>query len=41
MLTEKYDIYSVPTMVIYKDSKTMLYRGEGVLLSQDIKEIIS
>ena len=39
-LAESYDIYGLPTMIIYKDAQTMVYRGEGVLLSQDIKEII-
>lgn len=40
-IAEQYDVYSVPTMVIYKDKDIILYRGEGVLLSQDIEEIIS
>jgi len=40
-LTEEYNVHVVPTMVIYKDRDTMIYRGEGVLLSQDIEEIIS
>lgn len=39
-LAENYDIYGLPTMIIYKDAQTMVYRGEGVMLSQDIKEII-
>lgn len=40
-LAERYDVFKVPTMVIYKDGENMIYRGEGVLLSQDIEEIIS
>ncbi len=40
-LAERYDVFQVPTMVIYKNGENMIYRGEGVLLSQDIEEIIS
>jgi len=40
-LAEQYNIRKLPTMVIYKDRDTVLYRGEGVVLSQDIEEIIS
>lgn len=40
-LAEQYNVRKLPTMVIYKDSDTVLYRGEGVVLSQDIEEIIS
>ena len=40
-LAERYDVFQVPTMVIYKDGENMIYRGEGVVLSQDIEEIIS
>jgi len=40
-LAERYDVRKLPTMVIYKDGENMIYRGEGVLLSQDIEEIIS
>lgn len=40
-LAERYHVHRLPTMVIYKDRDTILYRGEGVLLSQDIEEIIS
>lgn len=39
-IAEHFDIYRLPTMIIYKDADTMLYRGEGVLLYQDIEEII-
>ncbi len=39
-VVESYDIYGLPTMIIYKDAQTIVYRGEGVLLSKDIKEII-
>lgn len=40
-IAEQYNIHQLPTMIIYKDPETILYRGEGVLLSQDIEEIIS
>lgn len=39
-LAEQYDVRRLPTMVIYKDRDTILYRGEGVVLSQDIEKII-
>ena len=39
-LAEQYNIRKLPTMVIYKDSNTILYRGEGVVLSQDIEKMI-
>ncbi len=40
-IAEHYNVHQLPTMVIYKDPDTILYRGEGVVLSQDIEEIIS
>jgi len=40
-LAEKYNVRKLPTMVIYKDAKNILFRYEGVVLSQDIEEIIS
>ena len=40
-LTEQYNIRKLPTMIIYKDVDTILFRYEGVVLSQDIEEIIS
>ena len=39
-LTNRYDVYQLPTMVIYKNANEMIYRGEGVILAQDIEEII-
>ena len=39
-LTNRYDVYQLPTMVIYKNKNEMIYRGEGVMLAQDIEEII-
>lgn len=40
-LAEKYNIQRLPTMVIYKNEATILYSGEGVMLSQDIEKIIN
>ncbi len=40
-LAENYDIQEVPTMIILKDRSTMIYRNYGVMMSQDIEEIIS
>ncbi len=39
-LAEQYDVYQLPTMVIYRNRANILYHGEGVMLSQDINEII-
>ncbi|NPA59286.1 MAG: thioredoxin family protein [Epsilonproteobacteria bacterium] len=40
-LTQHYNITQVPTMVIYKDKDTILWHKEGVMLAQDIKDILS
>ena len=40
-IAEKYDIQKVPTMIIFKDESTMIYKDYGVILSQDIEKIIS
>jgi len=40
-LTNRYDVYQLPTMVIYKGEDKMIYRGEGVMLARDIEEIIA
>ena len=39
-LAEHFDIMQLPTMMIYKDRKTLIYKEEGVILYQDIQEII-
>ena len=39
-LAEHFDIMQLPTMMIYKDRKTLIYKEEGVILYQDILEII-
>ena len=36
-----YSIQQLPTMLIYKDANTLVYRGEGVMLSSDIEELIT
>ena len=40
-LTNRYDVYQLPTMFIYKNRDEMIYRNEGVMLAQDIEEIIN
>ncbi len=39
-LAQKFYIHKLPTMIIYKDRNNTLYRGEGVILCQDILQII-
>jgi thioredoxin-like negative regulator of GroEL len=39
-LVQKFYIQKLPTMLIYKDSQTSIYRGEGVVLCSDILQII-
>jgi len=39
-LAGQYSIQQLPTMLIYKDADTMIYRGEGVMLAQDIENLI-
>ena len=39
-LAEMYDVMEVPTMVIYKDKQSMLLNATGVMMEQDIEEII-
>ena len=39
-LAEQYEVYQLPTMVIYKNRTNILYNREGVILAQDINEII-
>ena len=38
---EKYGVLQVPTMIIMKDKDTTLFHKEGIVLSQDIEEIIN
>jgi len=39
-LVHKFYIQRLPTMIIYKDRNSTLYRDEGVILCQDIINII-
>jgi len=39
-LAGQYNIHQLPTMLIYKSIDELIYRGEGVMLAQDIEEII-
>ncbi|HIP18495.1 MAG TPA: thioredoxin [Sulfurovum sp.] len=39
-LAEQYDVFELPTMIIYKDSETVIYHKEGVILAPDIEKII-
>ncbi len=39
-LAEKYDVYALPTMVIYRDQETVIYHKEGIILADDIAKII-
>ncbi len=39
-LTEMFGVYELPTMVIFKDKNTPLYHAPGVLLADDILQII-
>ena len=39
-LAEAYDVFELPTMVIYKDVETKIYHKVGVILAEDIHIII-
>lgn len=39
-IAEAYDIYQLPTMIIFENKESILHEGEGVILSEDIKKII-
>lgn len=39
-LAEMYDVMEVPTMVIYNNQQFMLLNATGVMMAQDIEEII-
>ncbi|SHO80858.1 hypothetical protein MNB_SV-15-508 [hydrothermal vent metagenome] len=39
-LVEYYDVYQTPTMIIFNSQKEMIYNGEGVMLYQDIEQIM-
>ena len=40
-LAGQYSIHQLPTMLIYADNETLIYRGEGVMLAQDIEALIN
>jgi len=40
-LTEEYDVFALPTMVIYDINQQIIYHKEGIILADDIKEIIA
>jgi thioredoxin 1 len=39
-LAEQFDVFQLPTMLIYTSRETLLYKGEGVVLAQDINAFI-
>ncbi len=39
-LASQYDVFELPTMVIYNDSQNIIYHKEGVMLAQDINKLI-
>ena len=40
-LAHSYGVIQVPTMLIYENKETKLWHKEGVMLAQDIQEIIN
>ena len=39
-IAERYRVFKLPTMVIYRDREMIVYHKEGVILSQDIEEYL-
>jgi len=39
-IAEQYNVYALPTMVIYGDSDSIIYNQSGVILAQDIEQVI-
>ena len=39
-LSQKYEIFQFPTMIIFENKDKMIFRSEEVLLCQDIEEIL-
>ncbi|WP_373035966.1 thioredoxin family protein [Sulfurimonas sp.] len=39
-IAEAYDVYQLPTMIIFENKDNILYEAEGVVLSEDIQKII-
>jgi thioredoxin 1 len=40
-LAERYDVFALPTMVIYDVNQTIIYNKEGIILAYDIEKIIN
>jgi thioredoxin len=39
-IAESYDVYQLPTMIVFKNKDNILHEAEGVILSEDIQKII-
>ncbi len=39
-IAEKYGVMQVPTMIIYENRDSILWKKEGIMLAQDIEKII-
>ena len=39
-LVEQFDIYQLPTMIIFRDRETIIRTIEGVMMASDIQELI-
>lgn len=39
-LTQRYEIIEVPTMIIYKNKDTIIWNNTGVVMAQDIENIM-
>ncbi len=39
-LAEQFDIYQLPTMIIYRDRETIIHVIEGVMMASDIQKLI-
>ena len=40
-LASQYSVYQLPTMLVFKDRETLLYKGEGVMLASDIEALFT
>jgi len=40
-LAQKYNIFSLPTMIIHDHSQTIIHQQEGIILAEDIINIIN
>ena len=40
-LVEQYNVFQVPTMIIYENENSILWHKEGVMLAPDIEKIIN